>query len=81
MASARRFYRTVFEVEVLSEEPLGDMDVESVAYAVTHGGCSGLLTRTVTEVVDGPRMAELLADHGSDPALFNLTDSGDDLAT
>jgi hypothetical protein len=36
------FYRTVLKVEVLSEEPLDNVDdLSAVAYAITDGDCSG----------------------------------------
>lgn len=75
----RQFFRTVFQVEVLSEYPIPD----GVDFAHTWQGCldgeySGSATEVLQETVDGPTMAELLKAQGSDPGFFQLTDDGSD---
>jgi hypothetical protein len=41
--SKRKFYKTVFKVEVLSEEPLSDISISDVVYQITLGDCSGVV--------------------------------------
>ena len=78
--SERKFYRSVMRVEVLSEEPVTFYNLNEVAYAITDGDCSGLVTDEVeNEEVDGPTMAKLLEAQGSDPSFFQLTEDGRDL--
>lgn len=79
MASKRKFYRTVFTVEVLSEEPLPDMSLDEIAYEITEGGSSGDLTRSKSETVDAKKMAKLLMKQGSDPEFFQIDEDGNDI--
>ena len=80
MASQRKFHRTVFQVEVLSADPLdGDMTLEDIDNAITTGDCSGVFNMTVNEIVDGLTMAMLLQAQGSDPEFFALDEESDDL--
>jgi hypothetical protein len=78
--SSRKFYRTVIEIEVLSEEPIPDaMELGTILAEGDNGGYS--LTDRVkleNEEVDGPTMAKLLEAQASDPGFFNLTANGED---
>jgi hypothetical protein len=76
--SKRTFYRTTIQVVVLSEEPFNYCDLDDVYQAITTGDCSGEVTTTKTEEVDGPTMASALLDQHSDPGFFGLTEDGDD---
>ena len=74
-----RFYQTMFFVQVLSEEPLHpDMKLSEVHDAITTGNCSGKIRRCPTEV-DGPTMAALLIEQGSDPEFFGLDEHGQEV--
>jgi len=76
----RMFYRTVIQVEVLSEEPFSFDNLNSIHEAITDGDCSGLVTTVIdNENVDGPKMAKLLEEQGSDPSFFQLTNDGQDM--
>jgi hypothetical protein len=78
----RKFYRTIVQVEVLSEEPLGNTestDLAALAYQITDGDFSGSISIPVVEEVNGKRMAELLQEQGSDPGFFQLGYGGEDL--
>jgi hypothetical protein len=67
----RKFYRTVFEIEVLSDTPIApDTDLEDVLFECNNGGYSGRVSMTAGEVVSEPRMKELLQAQGSDPDFF-----------
>ena len=81
MPGNRRFYRTVVEVEILSDEPLdvspGGMNLEGIHYEITKGQCSGIWKVTANETVDGAAMAKLLEQQGSDPNFFDLFDEGE----
>ncbi len=73
--AAREYYQTMIFVQVLSENPLTNMTLHDVADEITTGDCSGKITGNVTKV-DGPTMAKLLREQGSDPEFFGLTDQG-----
>ena len=76
--SSRKFYRTVIQVEVLSEGPLTSTSLSDVAYAITDGDCSGKVEVQQIQEINGKRMAALLAGQSSDPGFFMLDDEGND---
>lgn len=78
--SSRKFYRAVYQVEVLSEEPFDATvpDLDNLNEAITTGGDSGQVSVVKIETVDGAAMANLLQAQGSEPGFFRLTDSGED---
>jgi formylmethanofuran dehydrogenase subunit E len=75
---SRQFHRTVITVEVLSEEPYEFDDLEQTYQDIVTGDCSGTAKVTATETVDGPTMAKLLINQGSDPEFFRLDENGND---
>lgn len=77
--SKRKFYRNVFTIEVLSEDPINKMvDLDEIHYQITDGEWSGMINHEKQETVDGKQMAELLQKQGSDPGFFRLDDAGQD---
>lgn len=79
MESKRHFYRTVIEVEVLSEDPVDFGDLAGIHAAITEGGCSGQWKVLKTGNVGARTMARLLKKQGSDPSFFRLTEKGEDV--
>lgn len=76
----RTFYRTVITVEVLSEEDVvGGMCLADIAHEIVYGDLSGRYRVTRTESVDGPTMARLLSEQGSDPEFFGLDEDGNNI--
>lgn len=76
----RKFYRTVIEIEVLSEAPYdAPFSLKIIEYDITFGECSGRWYTTKVEEIDGPTMAQLLLEQASDPAFFGLSPEGRDL--
>jgi hypothetical protein len=78
VASKRKFYATEFRVLVLSEEPLGDVTLEQIAYEVDQGACVGSGLQAKERKVGGKAMAKLLCDLGSEPGFFRLDGDGRD---
>ena len=77
--TGRKFYKTIFTVEVVSEEPLADgMYLEDVAYEITLGGCSGIVRQSDPIELDGMGAAQSLIHQHSDPRFFNLDEDGND---
>jgi hypothetical protein len=76
----RKFYKAVFSIEILSEEPIDDLSLDEMVYAVTEGGCSGMVTRASDDVLAGPEMAKALLAQGSDAEFFQLDSDGTDLS-
>lgn len=76
--TTRKFYKTIFRVEVLSEEPLGEIDLGGISYAITDGNCSGRLLEPKSTQLNGKQAARALIAQASDPGFFNLTQNGCD---
>lgn len=70
--SKRKFYRTVIEVEVLSEVPYCFTDLQRTAYDIVYGECSGVCRVAKSEVCDAQQMHEYLEAQGSDPMFFGI---------
>lgn len=77
----RKFYKTIFRVEVLSEDfPVEDVDsLHDIAYQIDEGDCSGKVEHVRSVRLTGKRAAEALREQGSDPEFFQLDDNGNDL--
>ena len=84
MANTKKYYRTVYQVEVLSEEKFDDgggMSLTDIDEAITNGDCSGRVTTIVdNQVVSGEEMVKLLKAQGSDSEFFQLDKEGNDLS-
>ncbi len=67
-----KFYRTVFTIEVLSDEPLqaDGMGLEEINYEITEGHCSGVVTTDGSMEVTKKEMSDLLYAQGSDPSFL-----------
>lgn len=83
MTSKRTFYRSVFQVEVISEHPYGQegegKSLADIAYDIEDGGENGTVSTLVeNEQIDARRAAELLIESGSDPEYFGITEGGED---
>ena len=79
MELERKFYRTVVEVEILSEDTYDFEDLDILAYDVEDGDCSGQCAITAVERVSPQQMAELLTKQGSDPEFFGLDANGNEV--
>jgi hypothetical protein len=70
----KRYYRTVFRYEVLSDgaDALDGAGLEEIHELTHEGHCSGAFLETHEEEVDGPTMARMLESQGSDPAFLQI---------
>jgi len=75
----RKFYKTIIEIEVLSEEPYNPFSLEVIEQDTTEGDCSCKWGVKSSEIVDGPEMAGLLINQSSCTELFNLDEDGNDV--
>jgi hypothetical protein len=76
----REFYKTVFTVTVLSEEPLNEPDLSDLHHMITVGDCSGVVKQTSARVLNGLQAAQALQEQGSDPEFFQITEEGEDVS-
>ncbi len=78
--SKRKFFKTTFKVEVLSEETPVEWDnLSDVAYAITNGDCSGKITDEKVERLNAHDAALALQEQGSDPEFFQLDEHGNEV--
>ena len=78
MMTKRKFYKTRFTYEVLSEEPLGEVTLESLAEMCDSGSCVGRWWDSKEKKLDGKEAADALCDFGGEPGFFMLDDDGND---
>lgn len=74
--SDRIFFKTVIQIEVLSEDPFEWDSLNDIKYAITHGPCSGEVIEKARYKLTGKQVAKALRKQGSDPSFFNLDDHG-----
>jgi hypothetical protein len=68
---SKKYYKTVFTVEVLSEDPVPfDLALEDLAHEIVFGDYSGKVTRAPAEELASEQMTEALESQGSDPGFF-----------
>jgi len=73
------FFRVVYTFELLTDDrriACADLSLEDIGHHTMEGHCSGRFLSTVVEEVDGPAMARLLVEQGSDPEFFHLDENG-----
>ncbi len=76
----RKFYKTIFQFEVLSEEPIDDpVTLEQIHYETQEGRWSGRFLDTAQKVLTGKQAAKALIAQGSDPEFLRLTEDGKDV--
>lgn len=75
----RKFYRTTFELVVLSEDkPANDLDLDALAHECYDGELVGDLHEKSVEELDGKQAAQALLAARSEPGFFQLTEEGED---
>jgi hypothetical protein len=79
---ARKFYRTVIQVEILSEDKIDTdgMSLAQIGYEIVEGDWSGRVTTVSAETLDGPAMAKALQAQDSDPEFFFLDELGNEFS-
>jgi hypothetical protein len=77
--TTRKFYKTIFKLEVLSEDPIPeDADLRNILKECTDGGYSGDVKRDKQFMLNGRMAARALENQHSDPGFFRLTKEGED---
>ena len=76
MSVGKTFYKTRFEVIVLSEEPLpeiagDDGDLKDIDYLITEGPCVGQVIQRSAEALDAEAMRRELIEAGNDGTFFD----------
>ena len=67
----KKYYRTVYKFEVLSDEPMPDIiDIDTIHYELTADLLSGMFLDSEVEECNEERITELLKKQGSDSSFF-----------
>ena len=74
--SKRKFYRTMFHVEVLSAKPLPHLTLSDDVEDEPHHRA---ISASVSVEIDAQTLVVLLRKQGGDPGDFQLTSSGEDV--
>lgn len=76
----KKIYKTVIQVEILSDEPYIPGSLSDIDFDTTEGDCSRKIT-TVSEkeVLTGKEAVDAIKDQGSDPEFFAMDDEGNEL--
>jgi len=75
----RKFYKTKITFEVLSEEPIGDMEMSHIVHECMEGGFSGDTINSTETIMNGKQAAKALIKQGSDTEFFQLNEDGSDM--
>lgn len=74
-------YRTVIRYEILSDEPIESLSLETIAEQCTDGSWSGrfLDEETVNEELKGEVAVKAIKEQGSDPSFFFIDELGNEI--
>ena len=76
----RKFHKTIVQIEILSEDPIGNVtDLDTIHFEITEGSWSGSTKILSESKLNGQEVAEALFKQGSDPAFFQLDEKGNDI--
>ena len=81
MSSKRKFYKTIVQIEILSETPYSSTDLEKINLDITEGSQSGKIQIiTDSEEIDARTCAgKLLNEHSLEPDFFAIDEHGNDI--
>ncbi len=74
----RKFYKTVIQVTVLSEDPFEWKSLADVDWAITDGDCVGSVRQESASVLDAQQTVDALTAMGSEPSFFGLKENGNE---
>lgn len=81
MKTSRKFFKTTFTVEVLSETtPVNGLSLAEIAFEIDEGDCSGAVTEVEVVELSPKQAAKALINQGSDSEFFQLSEDGEDLS-
>lgn len=70
----RIFYKTILQIEILSEEPFHNENLNEIHDAITQGDCSGIVNEISHETLTEKETALALTAQGSEPGFFQIPD-------
>lgn len=67
MKKTKSLYHTQVTIDILSEEPISDIDMNTLTYQLTYGDWSGKINQSKTNQVDGEEAVKMCLEHGTEP--------------
>ena len=67
-----KYYRTLIQVEILSDDIYDFKNLEEVAYDIDQGDCSGKSQVLKQESIDEQEMVWFCDQHGTNPTFFGI---------
>lgn len=75
----KNFFRTIVQIEIISDEPIGDPSLEEINYQIMEGDWSGQYSVISQEEMSSQQAAIAIAAQGSQPEFFGIDDSGNEI--
>lgn len=76
----KKLYKTIIQVEVLSEEPLVFNELDDLHEKITDGHCSGRITQPrKSTILRGIAAAKATKAQGSGVEFFSMDDKGNEI--
>ncbi len=75
----RKFYKTIFQMTVLSQYPVNDLTLDQVAAEIDYGDCVGELILPFCEEISPFVCANELCEMGRKPEFFGLDENGNEI--
>lgn len=73
----KKLYKTVIQIEVLSEERYEGNALDVIHYDITEGHCSAILVDiTRDQILEGEDSAKEVKKHGTSPEFFGMDECG-----
>ena len=76
----KTIYKTIIRVEVLSDSPIGDVDMQTIVNETENGDWSG---KNYTVIQDKPltgkKAVDAVLEQGSDTEFFQMDEDGNEL--
>jgi hypothetical protein len=74
----KKIYKTIVEVEILSEEPFDESvtDIQAIAYEINEGSWSGVTNVRRSSTLTGKKAIDAIKKQGSSPDFFQMDEKG-----
>jgi len=77
---AKKLYRTVVMIEILSDEPYHATDLENIRYDITDGHCSGMISDEIrNQELTGKEAVDKVKEQGTDIGFFDMDEEGNEI--
>ena len=67
-----KFYKTIVQVEILSEKPVEVDSLENLNELIIHGDCSGLINKMSEQSISKKELIDECSRHHTDPSFFGV---------